>query len=88
MTLPYGYLANLTRNTACIFQRDTHSEEHINVEHIRNKRDVATDSMTQFITNLVKSEVRQSKCGSRGGQGIRTPPGKSQVIRVSIFYRE
>ena len=28
----------------------------------------------------------QSKCGSRGGggQGVRTPPGKSQVILVSI----
>ena len=56
----YDSLAIHTKNTACIFQRYTHPEEHINVEHIRNKRDVATDSMTQFIANLVKSEVRQT----------------------------
>ena len=32
---------------------------------------------------------RDSKCGSRGGQGDLTPPpGKSQVIWVSIGYRQ
>ena len=43
-----------------IFQRDTQLEEHVNVERTRNKRGVATDSLTQFITNLVKSDVRQT----------------------------
>ena len=29
-----------------------------------------------------------SKCRSRGGQGVRTPPGKSQVIWVSIGNKQ
>ena len=28
------------------------------------------------------------KCGSRGGQGVRIPPGKSQVIWVSIGNKQ
>ena len=33
----------------------------------------------------IEKKLRVNKCGSRGGgQGVRTPPGKSQVIWVSI----
>ena len=31
---------------------------------------------------------RDSKCGSRGGSGGPDPPGKSQVIWVSIGYKQ
>ena len=31
---------------------------------------------------------RDSKCGSRGGSGGLDPPGKSQVIWVSIGYKQ
>ena len=31
---------------------------------------------------------RDSKCGSRGGSGAPDPPGKSQVIWVSIGYKQ
>ena len=36
--------------------------------------------------NAIKCSTRLAfyKCGSRGGQGVRTRPGKSQVIWVSI----
>ena len=38
------------------------------------------------LSTLVK--VGELKCGSRGGQGVRTPPGKSQVLWVSIGNKQ
>ena len=47
-------------------------------------------SIDRFI--MVKLQFRNIlyniKCGSRGGQGVRTPPGKSQVIWVSIGIKQ
>ena len=42
-----------------------------------------------FLTCIwINSCLRCFKCGSRGGQGVWTPPGKSQVIWVSIGNKQ
>ena len=49
-----------------------------------------TASIDRFI--MVKLQFRNIlnniKCGSSGGQGVQTPPGKSQVIWVSIGNKQ
>ena len=59
----------------------------IMVYQILNKTEKYHPKTTKWKKKLSPAG-RDSKCRSRGGQGVQTPPGKSQVIWVSIGYKQ